>query len=113
MPDIQMYRGDNASLMVTIADPGGGATDLTGAAITWTARRRHGAPVVLFKSIGSGVTVDAPSTAGIWRVTINPADTESFPDRFVELVMDCELVRGSDVRTVFVGTLTIKPDVST
>lgn len=73
--DYGMYRGDSATLQISIVDEEDGA-DLdvsTARAITWVMVKAVDESVLLTKTLGSGLSV----SGNIVRVTLLPADTAS------------------------------------
>ena len=107
--DFVMRSGDDQIIEVTVKDESDVVVDLTGAAaIKWGL---YDGPVLgveqAVKTVGSGVTiVDAAN--GRFDIAIDPADTSSLEGRFHH---EAEITdSASKIRTVMVGTATIKRD---
>lgn len=113
MSVLEMTRGDRATYRITLTnEDDGSALDLTGMGVTFTARRRPGDDVVLQKTDGDGITVDADPTTGIATLVIDPADTIGF-DAPLTLRWDVQVDDGADdVRTPLRGSLIVGPDIT-
>jgi hypothetical protein len=109
-----LYRGDTIFLDMAIAQAGE-ALNLTGYAITFTAKKdikdADAAVTTIQKILGSGIVVtDAPN--GKIRITLAPEDTEDFPDVDTTYICDVQVKKDGVVSTVAKGTMTITPDVT-
>lgn len=78
---LTMTRGDVREFIITVKDPDGTATDLTGKRLTFTAKLdRNSSDVYIQRfSTDSGIVVSAPLT-GIGVMTIESADTDNLPN---------------------------------
>jgi hypothetical protein len=78
---LTMARGEVREFTITVKDPDGSATNLTGKRLTFTAKLdRNSSDVYIQRfSTDSGIVVSAPLT-GIGVMTIETADTEDLPN---------------------------------
>lgn len=108
---LTMTRGDRQAFLVTLTDSSGGAIDLTGLSVTFTAKRRTTDPDAVFqKTELDGIDVDVGS-GGTATVTVEPADTASLTSR--ALFWDLQIDDGEgDIRTPLSGRLRITPDIT-
>jgi hypothetical protein len=109
-----LYRGDTHILDMSVSQAGE-AVNLTGYTITFTAKKdikdADAAPTTIQKTLGSGIVVlDAPT--GKIRITLNSADTATFPDVVTTYVADVQIKKDGITTTVASGTITITPDVT-
>jgi len=110
MNDVEIFRGDSAVLNVLVANIVGAAFDLTGTTeITFTRRQLETGAILLQKTLGTGVTITPPVTAGIFTVAIAPTDTESLAG---VKIYDIEVEISGEVYTVVKATVTITEDVT-
>lgn len=110
MNDVTIFRGDSSVLNVTVTNIVGAAFDLTGTTeITFTMRQLETGAMLLQKTLGTGVTITPPVTAGIFTVAIAPADTESLAG---VKIYDIEVEIAGEVYTVVKATVTITEDVT-
>ena len=75
--------------------------DLTGATVRFAL---SSSPAVV-KTIGAGVTITAPATAGVCSVLLSPADTSALPAG--TYTYDVVVVEASGTRSSAVGAFTI------
>ena len=114
MNTLQITRGDNASLMLTILDNLGAPVVLTAAVIKFTAKQsiRHtDAQAIINKTTINGGIVLGDSD-GEATISILPSDTAVLT-RDTDLVWDVEIIdAGGVVRTPARGHLLVKYDVT-
>jgi hypothetical protein len=109
--DLEMIRGDTAQLEVTVT-AANVAFDLTGATVTFTAKRRKTDDAIVFeKDLGDGITI-TNAIQGELAVEIAPADTSALLDEASGLVWDLQVSRGGQVFTVARGNLRVLLDVT-
>jgi hypothetical protein len=112
-----MARGDDKTITIAVSDAGG-AVDLTGTTLWFTAKRSlaEADPGLFQKRTGSGITHRAQVGADLGKadVAIAPADTAGLPAFRTTLLWDVQLVDGATgkVYTVASGTLTVDPDAT-
>lgn len=111
---LEMYRGDDRSISITITEPAGTATDLTGATLWFAVWDADATSRIIEKDTTSGITVDTPSS-GIATVAIANADTASLEsaDLDTPLIWEVQMKKSSAITTVARGYLTILTDVVT
>ena len=106
MSDIQMTKGDSKSfnVYVTRENPVTGVdevVDLTGAKAWFTAKATHqdADTSAIFKknSVDNPTKVIITALTGVIRINIDPADTESYPYRW--LVYDIQIKEASGIVT--------------
>lgn len=99
------FSGDTAVYKFTVTDNADAIVDLTGISATWILSKRVDSPILLTKTIGSGIVV-TDAAGGLLEVTTIPADTEDLQGlHYWEL----EIVdSGGQKVTVANGTLTLK-----
>ncbi len=102
--DFTMFQGDVATVEFTVRDAAGAVVNITGAAITWAFAKKLKVPLLVTKSVGSGVTiVDAPN--GRVDVALVLGDTNTLDGAFEhELVVNGQTV-SSGVMTVEASTV--------
>lgn len=113
LPTFEMFRGDDRTLSVDLSETGGGAIDLTGAAVRFTGKvntQDADDDALIVKTVGDGITIADPPTGEI-AIDIAASDTSSFAGK-VDLVCDVQISVGGKTRTVWLGRLTVLPDVS-
>lgn len=110
-----MYRGDDRSITLTIKEPNGTATDLTGASLWFSVWNAARSSRLFTKTVGAGITIETPATAGIATVVIANANTSglSAADLDVALIWEAQLKKGSVITTVARGTIQIQTDIVT
>jgi hypothetical protein len=112
---LSIHRGDTETFTITLTDGAGDPLDLTGLAITFTAKRRVSdadEDAVIQKTDVDGIVVDADPTSGIAVLTIEPADTADLED-LRTLHWDVQVDDGvGGVRTPLLGRLAITADVT-
>jgi len=113
---LQMTRGDNKTVQVTIT--GLGSQGLSGASLWFTAKRSYAdadAAAIIHK-VTADFTIDQQGdsqTPGIAHFSIQPAETSGLPAHQVDLVFDVQMKDSNgNVTTVDSGTLTVTPDVT-
>lgn len=85
-------QGDDEVIVITVLTPDGDAADLTDCTLAFAIRPSKGSDVVLIaKSTGDGIEVEAPATNGIARITLVPADTADLDSKYLGREMPCEL----------------------
>jgi hypothetical protein len=112
MMTLTMTRGDVRDFTITVKDPDGSATDLTGKRLTFTAKLDRNSDTAYIQrfSTDSGIVVSDPTT-GIGIMTLESADTDNLPNNST-LVWGIRLDNnpGSPI-TVATGTLVVTADV--
>lgn len=115
MADYSMYRGDTWELDGTVTAAAGGAQNLTGCKLWFTAKRsRSDADVsaVFQLSSPSGGIAIVSAAAGTFRITVSPPHTSGLTAKAV-LYYDLQLEDASgNVYTLDSGTLTVNLDVT-
>lgn len=105
------YVGSRA-LQVTVVDPDGSATDLTGIDLTFLVKQGlddADADAVITKTVGTGITVAAPLT-GMATIDLSEADTA---DRAGMFPWELQGVDANGRVTLASGSLYISPDLIT
>ena len=109
---IDIFRGDNRTLEVTVLDTNGNPVDLTGAQIKFTARTKIDRKKVIEKSSTDPAQITITDAAnGKYEIYLIPSDTYSLkPGKYV---FDSQVTLSSgQVYTVVFGTIEVKPDVT-
>lgn len=107
MNDLSLIRGDSSELSLTLTDNAGDPYDLTDATVIMTVDD------LFEKSIGSGITVDDP-TSGVAAITVDPADTEDAPDARCAYRYDVQVtLSDGSIKTPVRGLFVVIPDVTT
>jgi hypothetical protein len=99
---LSIYQGDTATMVFRFKDGAGVAVPLTGKTLTVTAKRSledTDAEAVFQKA----VTSHTDTAGGVTSVSVTSADTASLGNLWIDAVLS----GGGDVRTLFVGSLTI------
>lgn len=101
--NFEMYLGDTKQVIITVYDENDAILDLSGYDITWVLYKLTSKQIVLTKTLGSGISVPAPSSGQI-VIDILPVDTENLvPNTYVH---ECELSSSpTDVSTITTGTV--------
>lgn len=108
MADLEMTRGDDRTISVTLTD---GAVFSESDVVRFTIKRRHGdsdANAILARSTTAG---DITITAGTASTSIPAAATDALPAP-VRLVYDWQAVTAAGKVTLDKGTITVEPDVT-
>lgn len=110
---LEMYRGDDRSISITITEPAGTATDLTSADLWFAVWDADATDRIIEKDTTAGITVESPASAGIATVAIANADTASLEDADLDvpLIWEVQMKKASAITTVARGYLTILTDV--
>ncbi len=103
-----MVAGDDKVLEVTVTDAAGTAVDITGASIQWrlskTVNRR---PAQIAKATGGAGVEITDAAAGVFEVTLDPADTEDLRGAYYH---EAEVIDADgNVSTVLTGAAEILP----
>jgi hypothetical protein len=99
-----MYQGDTKIVDVTTYDEVGAVLNLTDGILNWVFYKRYPENIVLTKTTASGIALIDP-TNGIFRMTLNPADTEGLLGEYNH---ECELTDTSNnISTLLVGKVSI------
>ncbi len=117
--NFKFHAGDVRKLRFTVykedpLNPGkpdlNNPVDLTGATIKWAlANFKTDAAPLFTKSTGSGITIVAPATNGVFDVALDKADTVNLNGK---LFHEAEVVEASgDDSTVATGTVTVEATV--
>lgn len=103
--DARIWAGDHADLQFTVVDSTGTAVNITGATISWKCAAAVDSASALFtKTTASGITI-TNGAAGIFKVSILPADTTALSG---VLYHEAQMTLSGAVTTVAVGKLTIE-----
>jgi len=97
-----IYQGDTASMVFNFKDNAGVAVPLTGKTLTVTAKKSLedlDAKAVFQKA----VTNHTNAGAGVTSVSLTSADTATLGNLWIDAVLS----GGGDIKTLFVGSLTI------
>jgi hypothetical protein len=111
--NLSMIRGATAIWRFTLFD-NGGAMDLTGASVWFTAKRSFADadPGVIQKTLSGGIAIVGLDTDGIVDVTLDDIDTANVDtSKVLQYDIKCRLASGMIAYPV-VGSLTIKPNVT-
>ena len=103
--NIQTTVGDNTleEIVITLTDGDDAPINLTGADIIWTVRTSKSSPVLLTKSVGSGITLSDP-TAG--EFTLNQILNIDLPPG--DFLHEFRIVFASGIRKTYIrGTFTV------
>jgi hypothetical protein len=115
MAEYTIARGADHRILITITESGA-PIDLTGRAITFTAKRsREDATPLLQKTVGNGIALLTQSggTLGQCVVSIVPADTTSLPRWSSVLYYDVWLVdAGGQQHQTEDGLLLVEPSIT-
>lgn len=105
---IRMFQGDTDSWVFTdIRD--GAPYNLTGATISFTAKRKNNEGSNVFqKTVGSGIVITTPAS-GIFTVTLSAGDTSSLAKRTHILDYDIVVTKSGVVKTIQAGDLVVYP----
>jgi hypothetical protein len=109
--DFEMFRGDDATLVISVKNADGSPKNLTGStAIRWAMSRSPSDDVALIsKTLGSGVSY-IDQIGGVFQVQIAAADTEDLSPR--SYYHEAEVTDASNRKsTVLIGTVAIKPSL--
>ena len=109
---LEMYRGDDRSISITITEPGGAATDLTGATLWFAVWDADATDRIIEKDTAAGITVTTPAS-GVATVSISNADTASLEaaDLDTPLMWEVQMKKSSAITTVARGYLTVLTDI--
>jgi hypothetical protein len=111
--DIVHYKGDSATITISVQDGAGNFVNLSGATARWWMGKSvsaTGADVYIKKAIGSGLEIDQPTTSE-WDlvITLDPGDTENLT-KVGTFYHEAEVVDADgNVSTVTIGKFTLKP----
>lgn len=104
--NLTMFRGSTRQITVSVKDNENAAVDLTGATIEFFAARSTENPPDIYKTVGSGVEISSPATAGVFVVTLSAADTANLNgDYYYQGKVKDQL---NNISIVVHGTLTFK-----
>jgi hypothetical protein len=111
----RLYRGDNAVLNVAVIAAGGGAYDITGKALRWTAKNSYSEPDSAGVVKTTAGTIQVTNAAGgLAKIPITPADLEELyaePALFSKVVWDLQIAVGSANYTIARGEFYVDADV--
>jgi len=111
--DVEIFRGDNQTLEVTVKDVDGVVFDITGSTARFTVRKDFNTTALIEKSSAvAGEAAITDPTNGVLEIYLVPADTRelNYCGNFVYDV-EVELPSG-DIHTVLQGVFKIKGDVT-
>lgn len=79
LPAVRYVAGDSVPLEIAVKDGSGVAVDITGASIEWSLYKNRGDAPVLTKSTSQPgeITIEPPSSAGVFSVELESDDTSS------------------------------------
>jgi hypothetical protein len=115
MAYLKAHRGDHETYAITLSDADGDPLDLDTVTEIWfTVRCSYGAAVDIEKTLtGGGITV-TDADAGTAQITLDPEDTDDFPDRRVSYPYDVQVLSSTgDIATPIRGRIRVSPDVTT
>ncbi len=97
-----VYQGDTASMLFNFKDSEGVAVPLTGKTLTVTAKKslEDTDAKAVFQKV---VTSHTNSAGGVSTVSLTATDTASTGNLWIDAVLS----GGGDIKTLFVGSLTI------
>jgi len=111
--DIRIMRGDSLSMKVRVSTDEGAYLNMVGASVDMTVKKElsdDDLDAVISKSVGSGITL-LESANGYFEVVLTGDDTKDLDDGVyyydVQVTLD-----STEVYTVMVGKLYLKPDVT-
>ncbi len=117
--DIEIIRGDDEFIDITLATASGTAADLTNVDLWFTVKESlndSDEHAVFQKSTGDAtITISSPPTAGLAVVTVDAATTESLRARYLDVPLHCDVQLkdgAGNIQTVASGTITILHDVT-
>lgn len=112
---LEIYRGDDRSITLTITEPNASATDLTGVDLWFSVWSADNTSRIIDKDTVAGITIESPATAGIATVAIANADTASLDDADLDtpLIWEAQMKKDGAINTVARGYLTIITDIIT
>lgn len=108
MTNLELFRGDTLPFEVSVFDTDNQPYDLTGAEATFTAKRSLDSSALITKTVGDGLTIEAPN---LIKGKLIPNDTVALTDEPL-LYWDVEVQKAGDVFTVDSGRLRVKADVT-
>lgn len=109
---LEMVRGDSAQFLLTVKNKDGSPFDLTGWAITMTAKKKKTdvSPFFQIGTVSGDIVIRAPATGGLADITIPQASTTPLTSD-TTLFFDIEVTKALLRFTVDSGTLFIRYDV--
>jgi hypothetical protein len=115
MSTLEMTRGDQPTFFVgPVRDRDGAIVDITGTTLWWTAKahiRDEDEDALIAKTTADGISIPLGSD-GLATITLERADTDSFPETTV-LYWDLQEVDGIDVlQTLARGRIVVHADVT-
>lgn len=110
---IEIYRGDDREITITVTEPAGTATDLTDTTLWFAVWDADASSRIIEKDTTDGITIESPSTGGIATVAIANADTASLEsaDLDVPLTWEVQMKKSGAITTVARGYLTVLTDI--
>lgn len=106
--DFEMVAGESKTIIASVTDKDGLPYGLTGATIIWELQRdiAQSTGADLVKSTANGGIVIADSLGGIFKINLDPADTETLSGHYIHEARITET--GGKVSTVFTGRVTVQ-----
>lgn len=103
-------QGDDVLFDVDVVDGTGAPYDLSTVLGIYCILQGCGGPndVTIKKTLGAGIAVQAPASAGVFTVTLSRADTESMMITVYPLEIRLQLSDGTVV-TIFEGDAAVEP----
>lgn len=106
--DFSMRSGDDEIIRFQIFGTDGEIVEITGSSITWACARRNQTPVLIQKTVGSGITI-TDGANGICEVSLAQADTATFVGEYYH---ELEVVDNTGNKsTAAFGTMTVFNDL--
>lgn len=102
--------GDTLIIEVEVSNTDGTAKDITSASIEWVLAKRRGGTAVISKSAAGGGISITDAVAGLFEVTIDPADTDSLAGLYFH---EAEVTDSAgNISTVLEGHVFINDDTA-
>lgn len=109
---VEIFRGDNQTLEVTVNDSANNAFDLTGSVARFTVREGINTTQLIFKTSDEVTEIEITDPVdGVLEIYLLPEDTREMKPGLYVYDVEVELPSG-DIHTVISGAFRIKGDVT-
>lgn len=113
MTYLKAQRGDTERYDITLLDPAGDPLDLDTLSEIWfTINDDQRVPLVEKTMTGGGITI-TDADEGTAQITLDPEDTDDFPNRRASYAYDVQVRSNGDIATAIRGRIRVSPDVTT